>query len=114
MKQIAIVVLFFPLLAFCVAAFIELRSKRSVGEKFGTLVPIVLGVAAFALALNPRWLFQLTPSSSVTLSRVMTMISAVIACSGVFVSYSRRTSAIWVACGGLLLSFIWMFNRILA
>ena len=114
MKQIAIVVLFFPPLAFCVAAVIELRSKRSVGEKFGSLIPIVLGVAAFGLALNPQWLFQVTPSSSVTLSRVMTMISAVIACSGVFVPYSRRTSAVWVACGGLLLSFIWMFNRILA
>lgn len=114
MKHIAIVALFLPLLAFCVAGVIEVRSNRSVSEKLGSLIPIGLGIAVFGLALNPQWLFQVTPSSSVTLSRVMTMISAVIACSGVFVSYSRRASAVWVACGGLLLSFIWMFNRVLA
>jgi hypothetical protein len=62
--------------------------------------------------LSPQAIFQVTPNSSLTLSRAMTMVSAVIACSGVFVSFSRRSSAVWIACGGLLLAFSWMFNRI--
>jgi hypothetical protein len=114
MKSAALVAMFLPLLAFCVAGVIEVRADRSIGQKVGSPIPIVLGVATFGLALNPRWILQVTPSSSVTLSRVMTMVSALVACSGVFVSYSRRMSAVWVACGGLLLSFIWMFNFVLA
>ncbi len=114
MKQVALVVMFFPLLAFCLAGVIEIRSHRTGIEKLRSLVPIVLGVAAFGLLFGPAgWFIDLTPGAWPTISRVMTMVSAVIACSGVFVSYSRRASAIWVACGGLLLAFIWMFNRTL-
>ena len=113
MKQVLIVVFLFPLLAFCLAGFIELRSAPSGAEKFRNLVPIILGIAAFGLCWNPQAMFELTPNSSVGLSRVMTMFSAVIACSGVFISYSRRASAIWVASGGLLLTLFWMFNRVL-
>jgi hypothetical protein len=114
MKQAAIVVLFFPLLAFCLAGAIEMRSDKDPMQKFTSLIPIVLGVIAFGLWFGPGWLLQITPESSVTLSRIMTMVSAIIACSGVFVSFSRRTSAMWVASGGLVLAFFWMFNRILA
>src|SRR5437868_5488513 len=114
MKRFVMVAFLFPLLAFCLAGFIELRSRRSRTEKVRSLIPIVLGIAAFGLCLNPEALFELTPNSSVDLSRVMTMLSAVIACSGVFISYSRRASAIWVASGGLLLTLFWMFNRVLS
>jgi|SRR5579883_1921939 len=114
MKQVALVVMFFPLLAFCLAGVIEIRSQRAGIEKFRSLIPVVLGVAAFGLLFGPGWLLDVTPQSSITLSRVMTLASAVIACSGVFVSFSRRTSAVWVACGGLVLAFFWMFNRVLA
>jgi hypothetical protein len=104
--------MFFPLLAFCVAGVNELRSKRSGPEKLRSLIPIILGFAAFGLSLNPQGLLQVTPNSSVTLSRVMTMFSAVVACSGVFITYSRRSSAVWVACGGLVLALGWMFERV--
>ena len=114
MKHVALVVMFFPLLAFCVAGVIEVRSQRTGIEKFRSLIPIVLGIAAFGLLFGPGWLLDVTPQSSVTLSRTMTLACAVIACSGVFVSFSRRTSAVWVACGGLVLAFFWMFNRVLA
>ncbi len=114
MKQLVLVAAFLPLLAFCVAGVTELRAQRSTAEKLRSLIPIILGIAVFGLSLSPQGIFQVTPSSSVTLSRVMTMVSAVVACSGVFVGFSRRSSAVWVACGGLLLAFFWMFNRILA
>jgi len=113
MKQLALILAFVPVVAFCVAGYTELRSRRSAAEKLRTLTPIILGIAAFAVSLNPQGLLQMTPNSSVTLSRVMTMFSAVIACSGVFITYSRRSSAVWVATGGLLLALFWMFNRIL-
>lgn len=113
MKALVLVVAFFPVLAFCIAGLAELRSNRSRAEKLRCLIPIILGIAAFGLSLNPQALLQVSPSSSVTLSRVMTMFSAVIACSGVFITYSRRSSAVWIACGGLLLAFFWMFNRIM-
>jgi hypothetical protein len=81
------------------AGFIELRSRRSGIEKLGSLVPIILGIAAFGFSFAPGWLIDIVPHSSVTLSRVITTASAVIACSSVFVQYSRRMSAIFVACG---------------
>ena len=111
-RELVLVVFFFPLLAFCLAGFIELRSKRSGIEKLRNLIPIMLGIAAFGLGVNPS-MFHVTPNMSVTLSRVMTMFSAIIACSGVFISYSRRATAVWVASGGLLLALFWMFNRVL-
>jgi hypothetical protein len=112
MKQLVLVLAFLPLLAFCVSGVTELRSKRTRAEKLRSLIPIILGIVAFGLALNPQGLLHVTPNSSVTLSRVMTMLSAAIACSGVFITYSRRSSAVWIACGGLVLAFFWMFNRI--
>ncbi len=113
MKELVLILGFFPLMAFCIAGFTELRSTRSAAEKLRNLFPIILGIAAFTLSLNPQGILNLTPNSSVTLSRVMTVFSAVIACSGVFITYSRRSSGVWVASGGLLLALFWMFNRIL-
>jgi len=111
-KMLLVPIMFFPLFGFCVAAVNELRSPGGRVQKVRSLTPIVLGIAAFALSLNPQALLHVAPDSSVTLSRVMTMFSALIACSGVFVTYARRSSAIWVACGGLVLALGWMFERV--
>jgi len=46
-------------------------------------------------------------------AHLMAMFSVVIACSGLFMSYSRRATAIWVAAGGLVLALFWWVNRIL-
>jgi len=105
---------FFPLVAFCLAGVTEIRSQKTGTEKFRNLVPIVLGIIAFGLLFGPGWFIPVTPETSVTVSRVMTMVSAVVACSGAFITYSRRSSGIWMACGGLLLALVWMFNRTLA
>jgi hypothetical protein len=113
MKLFAIMLALFPLVAFCIAGVTELRSTRSGTEKLRSLIPVAMGIAAFALSVNPQLFLRLTPDSSVTLSRVMTIISAAISCSGVFITYSRRSSAVWMACGGLLMALCWMFNRIL-
>lgn len=110
MKQLALILVFFPLAAFCLAAFAELRSTRSAVDRLRSLIPIILGIVAFALFLSPQVLLHVTPNSSVVLSRVMTLFSSVIACSGVFITYSRRSSAMWVAFGGLALALFWMFN----
>ena len=115
MKQVVLVLMFFPLAAFCLAGVIEIRSSRSGIAKVRSLVPIALGIAAFGLLFGPAaWFIEPAPGAWPTISRVMTIVSAVIASSGVFISYSRRASAIWVACGGLLLALVWMFNRTLS
>jgi hypothetical protein len=112
MKQLFAVVMFFPLFAFLIAGLMELRSDSSLAQRVGKLVPVILGLAAFVLSFNPQGFLHATPSSSVTLSRVMTMVCAAIACSGAFMVYSRRISSIFIALGGLVLAFGWMFNRI--
>ena len=106
------IVVLLPPLAFLIAAAIELRSRKSVRQKFGTLIPIVLGFAAFVLWLNPQGILHVTADSSVNLSRVMTIFSAAIASSGSFIAYSRRTSSILTGLGGLILAFGWMFNYV--
>jgi len=102
----------FPLFAFVIAGIIEARSDKSLSQRLGKLVPIILGLAAFVLSLDPQGFFHVTSSSSLTLSRVMTMLCAVIACSGSFIVYSRRLSSALVALGGLVLAFGWMFNQV--
>ena len=114
MKQAALVLIFFPLVAFAVVGITEIRSSRTGTEKVRRLVPVVLGVASFGLLFGPGWFLLVTPEASVTISRVMTMVSVLIASSGSFVNYSRRSSGIWMAFGGLLLALAWMFNRTLA
>jgi hypothetical protein len=110
MRTCILVIWFFPLIAFCIAAVAELRSQITHLHKFRNLIPLALGVISFGLSIHPGRLLSLTPISSVTLSRIMTFSSAGIACSGVFLNYSRRSSGIWVASGGLVLVLIWIFD----
>src|SRR4051794_30698726 len=107
MKELLIVVMLFPLVAFLIAAVTELRSDRSLAQKLARLVPVILGLAAFVLSFNPQGFLHVTASSSVILSQVMTMICAVIASSGSFIAYSRRSSSALIALGGLVLAFGW-------
>lgn len=114
MKLLLLVALFFPLVAFCIAGVEELRSTKNAAAKLRSLIPVILGIAVFGISLAPQVVLQITPSSSITLSRAMTMVSAIIASSGAVIAYSRRSSSVWIACGGLVLAFSWMFNRVLA
>lgn len=55
----------------------------------------------------------MTPDCSVLLSYALTMLSAALACSGVFVEYAQRRNAVLMASAGLLLTFMWMvFGRV--
>jgi hypothetical protein len=114
MKQAVMVIMFFPAVAFCAAAVLEFRSVRQRSTKLVALAVVALGLADFGLLWDPWGVVRLTPDASVWLSRAMTMLSASIGCSGVFLPYSRRASGVWVACGGLALTCFWMFNRVVA
>ena len=113
MKQLALVLLFLPLVALVVAAITEVRTQQSIGKRVGHLIPILSGIAAFVVWFDPQGFFGVTRSGSITLNRIMTLFCAVIASSGVFTTYSRRSSAILVALAGLILALFWMFNFIL-
>ena len=112
MKGLLLLVMLFPLVAFVIAGIMELRSNTDLVQKIGKLVPIILGIGAFIFSFDPQGFLHVTASSSMTLSRVMTMVCALIACSGSFIVYSRRASSTLVAVGGLVLAFGWMFNQV--
>jgi len=114
MKPVALAVWLLPLLAFAAAGLAELRSAESAPRTLRNVIPPILGIAVFAFSFNPGGIVYVTPESSVSLSRWMTLLSAAIACSGVFITYSHRRSSVWIGCGGLMLAFIWSFNFITA
>jgi hypothetical protein len=114
MKQAVMVSMFFPAVAFCVAALLEFRPGRERSTNLVAMAVVALGLADFGLLWDPWGLVRLTPDASIWLSRAMTLLSASIGCSGVFMPYSRRASGVLVACGGLALTCFWMFNRVVA
>src|SRR3954468_149908 len=93
-KKAMVSVLAVPILAFIAAGVTELRSNLPLHQRIIRVFPICCGLLAVITFVDPQRLFDVTPSGSVVLSRVMTLISALIACSGSFVTYSRRRSAI--------------------
>ena len=109
MKQLLAVLMFLPVFAFLIAGLMEMRSDRTFTQRLGKVIPVILGLGAFVLSLDPQVFLHVTPASSVTLSRVMTLFSALIACSGAFVNYSRRASSVFMAIGGMLMAFLWIF-----
>ena len=111
-KKIALALAFLPLVAFFAAGISEIRAEGRLTLRIvPRLLPAVAGIAAFYLFWNPDLLGPVTPDRSEMLSRAMTVVCAVIACSGVFIRYSDRRSGIWMALGGLMLMFMWMVNR---
>jgi hypothetical protein len=112
LREFELILTFIPLLAFIGAGLMELRSGISRTEKMRNCIPIVLGLVAFGISFDPLALPRVTPSSSVTLSHAMTIFCAALACSGVFITYSRKSSAILVACAGVILAYVWMLNYV--
>lgn len=111
-KQIALVLAFFPLVAFIIAAVTELRFTATNLATIRNLLPPVLGIAAFWILWNPDEVFPFPRVVEIwfLLSRVMAILSSAIACSGVFIPYSQRSTSRWMACGGLVLALMWLFG----
>lgn len=109
MKLFWLILLLFPFFAFCAAGIMELRSDRSLGAKLGTLGPPLLGIGAFAIACGLNSVLHLAANSFVANGRAMAMSSAIIASSGAFISYSRKSSGILIALGALELVFFFTF-----
>jgi hypothetical protein len=108
----AFIVVVFPLLAFVVVGWTELRASRAAGDLLRRLVPPLLGVAALGLIWNPAAVGVVTAEESEGLSYILVLVASVVACSGVIVTYSRRSSGIWMALGGLTLVFVSLSARI--
>jgi hypothetical protein len=111
-KRVVFVLMFVPLVAFSIAGFTEARSNLTVGKRVGRLLPIVSGIALFLVSFDPERVFHVGPAGAVTVSRVMTIAAVVIACSGVFTTYSSRLSAVLVALGGIALAWLWIGNSL--
>lgn len=109
MKSLWLIVLLFPLFAFCAAGIIEIRSDRSIGSKLASLIPPLLGIGAFAAACGLGSILHFTTNSFMANGRTMATASAIIASSGAFFTYSRRISGILIALGGLELMFLYIF-----
>lgn len=102
------ILIVFPLFAFCFAAITELRSSESPWKKSLALAPIVFGLVVYGFAWGPFRLLHI-PFASPVGGRMMAMFSALVACSGAFVGYSRRRSSVLIALGGLELMFVYIF-----
>ncbi|HTU44911.1 MAG TPA: hypothetical protein VMF91_07605 [Bryobacteraceae bacterium] len=109
MKEIAFGAVLLPVTAFCVAGLIELKSKTSAAVKLARITFPVLGIVAFAFSLSPQTFTQAATSYPETFARVMTLLFALIGCSGSFVCYSRRISSVLVATGALMMAFFCAF-----
>src|SRR5260370_5074951 len=94
-----------PLIAFIMAGALELRSNRSLAEKLFSLAPVALGILVFGLFWAPEFLPHIAKFGI----RWLTFFSAAVASSGAVVPFSRRSSAVLVALGGLMLAFIGIF-----
>jgi hypothetical protein len=113
MRTSLLLILYFPAVAFLVAAILELRTANiPVLKRFRNMAPAVLGMAAFVLSLYTDDLLRSYGLSPTRFAHTMTMIFAALSCSGVFISLSRRSSAIWVAVGGLLMTLFWTVSPI--
>jgi|SRR5882724_10207938 len=95
--------LIFPLIAFLIAGVIELRSEKRLAEKLLSLIAVLLGILVYGLFCAPEFLPGFTVGNWLILS------AAAVAASGAIIPYSRRSSSVLVAVGGLELVFIGIF-----
>jgi len=100
------VVVLLPLVAFLIAGAIELQSGRRPAGKTLSLVPVLLGILVYGLSWGPVFLPHFP---ELRFGNWLTFSSAVVACSGPVIPYSRRSSSALVAFGGLELVFIGIF-----
>jgi len=108
--------LFFPLLAvsfpgiaFCTTGVIELRSDRKVATRMLCLVPVLLGLGLYGSLWSPEPPLHLPTFLTIANERFVTLIAAAVACSGAFINFSKKTSSILIALGGLEMVFVSIF-----
>ena len=111
-KLPALLLLFFPLVSFLVVAVTELLATSTVSNLVRRLVPPSLGTAALALVWNPGMFGVVTSEGLARLSYILVLLASIVSCSGVFFTFSRRSSGVWMAIGGLTLVFVSLFARI--
>jgi hypothetical protein len=103
-----LLVVSFPGLAFCMAGVIELRSERKLAARMLCLVPVLLGLGLYASLWSPEPL-HLPEFLRIANERFVTLIAATVACSGAFITFSKKTSSILIALGGLEMVFVSIF-----
>jgi hypothetical protein len=113
-KLLLFVVMMSPLLAFIIAGISEYKASRGIGSKHWSLIAITMAIISFGVFIGPGLFMEISPEALSELRWVMIPVSALVACSGVFVPFSKRRNAILVVCGGLLMLLTWMVDRFLA
>jgi hypothetical protein len=93
----------FLLIAFLIAGVIELRSEKRLAEKILSLIPVLLGILVYGLFWAPEF------SPGLVVGNWLTLSAAAVASSGAIIPFSRRSSSVLVAVGGLELVFIGIF-----
>jgi len=108
----ALLLVSFPLIAFLVVGATELVASRAAGDLARRLLAPFLGIAALALVWKPGMVGVATPAESISLGYILALVACIISFSGVFVTYSRRSSNVLMALGGLTLVFVSLSARI--
>jgi hypothetical protein len=80
------------------------------------LIPIAIGLGACLFVWKPDLFLPGSISTSIRYGsdsiiygKTMSVIFAIVACSGAFITYSRRASSVLVVLGGLVMEVVWMF-----
>ena len=96
-------------ITFVLAAILELRSDAKLALKIQNLIPAILGLTIVAVSGASGNLFTDPSSSYSGLAHWIAFSSAVVGSSGALIRYSRKSSSILIALGGLTLAFLWIF-----
>ena len=88
----------------------EIRSAKTRTDKMRRLIPVLFAfVLVVVFSLQAMLIVDETSSYMPWITRTMTLLAGFIALSGVFIKYSRKSSAVVMAVAGLLLMFYWAF-----
>ena len=107
------IVVFSPLVCFVAAGILEVKHRQRDSIRILAIVAIALGIAMSVLLVIPLSAFSIGPATSARLSLVMTVISLLVAGSGILGKFNSKVTSVLTVLGGTTLAFFWLFNRVI-
>ena len=111
---LGICVLSLPLFCFVSATFLELKRDRNSPRSLTRILPLTFAWAASVFLLIPLVVYLGSISvSSELLSKTISVAALLVASCGFLCRYKSRFAAVLIVSGGIVLAFLWWFNRVL-
>jgi len=114
MNKVVVFALFtVPLLSLVLGAMVELRRDPGSLRSLRRTLPLAVAVVLWTLLLLPLG-FDGYPSYWNLLANAMAALSFLVAVGSFFGGYKSRLSTALIFTGGLILTYLWLINRIVA